>query len=185
MNYVVRVSFATLLCTALFGQTPTASVNGSVVDTSGAIVPDARVTVVNQETNAVSQRPTAPDGTFTIINLLPGTYVLTVQKDGFKRVALPPFKLDVNQTLTQQIRLEVGTPTETVSVSANAVSVMIHRASTELGTTIDEQMTHELPLNGRNFTELLILQPGVNPDEHSPGRQRHRQRRWRQHRHSR
>jgi hypothetical protein len=165
VNFVVRVLLATLfiLSANLFGQTPTASVNGSVVDTSGAVVPDARVTVVNQETNVVSQRSTAPDGTFTIINLLPGSYVLTVQKDGFKRVALPPFKLDVNQTLTQQIHLEVGTPTETVTVSANAVSVMIQRASTELGTTIDEQMTHELPLNGRNFTELLILQPGVNP----------------------
>jgi len=147
----------------LFAQTPTAVVTGTVVDPSGATVPDAKVTVVSQETNVRSEKTTNADGTFTIINLLPGEYVLTVEKSGFKRAALPVFKLDVNQTFTQKITLEVGNSTEEVTVSANSVEVMVQRATTELGTTIDEQAMHELPLNGRNFTELLILQPGVNP----------------------
>jgi hypothetical protein len=76
---------------------------------------------------------------------------------------MPVFKLDVNQTLTQTIKLQLGSSTETVTVDANSIGVMLQRASTELGTTIDEQMMHDLPLNGRNFTELLITQPGVNP----------------------
>jgi len=156
--FVLLVSTATL-----FAQTPTAVVNGTVVDTSGAMVPDARVIAVNQETNFASQKNTAADGTFTIINLLPGNYVLTVEKSGFKKAALPVFKLDVNQTLTEKIELQVGSSAETVTVSAESVGVMLQRATTELGTTIDEQMMHELPLNGRNFTELLILEPGVNP----------------------
>ncbi len=109
--------------------------------------------------------------------------MLTAEKSGFKTAALPVFKLDVNQTLTQKITMQVGSSTETVTVSAESVGVMLQRASTELGTTIDEQAMHELPLNGRNFTELLILQPGVNPHEYGAGRQRHRQRGWRQHRH--
>ncbi len=155
---VCLVSAATL-----FGQTPTAVVTGAVVDPSGATVPDARVTVVNQETNVVSQTSTNAAGAFTILNLLPGSYLLTVEKTGFKKVELPAFKLDVNQTLTQNITLAVGATSETVTVNADAVGVMIQRASTELGTTIDEEAMHELPLNGRNFTELLILQPGVNP----------------------
>src|SRR5580698_2474020 len=146
-----------------FAQTPTATVNGSVTDPSGAAVPDARVTVVNQDTNVASSKNTNADGTFTIINLLPGNYTLTASKAGFKNVALPPFKLDVNQTLTQNLHMEVGASTDTVTVSADSVSVMIQRSSTELGTTIDEQEMHELPLNGRNFTELLITQPGNNP----------------------
>src|SRR5271165_2099386 len=154
--FVLLVSAA-----ALFAQTPTAVVNGSVVDTSGAVVPDARVVAINQETNVVSQKATAADGTFTIINLLPGNYAVTVEKSGFKKAALPVFKLDVNQTLTERIELQVGSSAETVT--AESVGVMLQRATTELGTTIDEQMMHELPLNGRNFTELLILQPGVNP----------------------
>jgi hypothetical protein len=150
------------VCSVSFAQTPTAVVNGTVVDSSGANVPDASVVVINQETNVVSQKTTAADGTFTIINLLPGNYALTVEKGGFKKAALPVLKLDVNQTLTEKIVLEIGSSLETVTVSAESVGVMLQRATTELGTTIDEQMMHELPLNGRNFTELLILQPGMN-----------------------
>jgi hypothetical protein len=148
---------------ALLAQTPTASVNGSVLDPSAAVVAEARVTVTNQDTNIASQALTNPEGLFTIINLLPGRYTLTVEKAGFKRVALPVFKLDVNQTLTETIKLEVGATSDTISVNENAVEVMIQRSSTELGTTINETTLHEAPLNGRNFTELLILQPGVNP----------------------
>ncbi len=161
---VASLVFVCLISAAMLpAQTPTAVVNGSVLDSSGATVPDARVTVVNQETNFASVKDTSSDGSFTIINLLPGNYLLTVEKTGFKKVALPVFKLDVNQTLTEKITLQIGASTETVTVSADSVGVMVQRASTELGTTIDEQMMHELPLNGRNFTELLITQPGVNP----------------------
>jgi hypothetical protein len=163
-NAVVAVILTGLVSSAaLFAQTPTAVINGTVVDPSGAIVPDAKVTVVNQETNIVSTKNTSSDGSFNIINLLPGSYLLTVEKNGFKKAALPVFKLDVNQTLTEKITLQVGATSETVTVSAESIGVMIQRASTELGTVIDEQAMHELPLNGRNFTELLILQPGMNP----------------------
>jgi len=166
----VALIFVCLVSTAtLFAQTPTAVVNGTVVDSSGATVPDAKVTVVNQATNVVSVKSTNVDGTFTIINLLPGNYTLTVEKSGFKKVALPAFKLDVNQTLTETIPLEVGASTETVTVSAESVGVLVQRSSTELGTTMDEQMMHELPLNGRNFTQLMVLQPGVNPMDTSQG----------------
>src|SRR5579872_2315113 len=151
------------LSTELRAQTPTAVINGTIVDTSGASVPDALVKVVNQETNVASEKRAAADGAFTIINLLPGNYVLTVEANGFKKVALPVFKLDVNQTLTQRITMEVGSTSETVTVNAESVGVMVQRSSTELGTIMDEKMIHELPMNGRNFTALLILQPGVNP----------------------
>ncbi len=168
-NVAVRVATASLVFAFLaspvttVAQTPTAAVNGTVVDPSGASIPDARVRVVNRETNIASEKNTSSDGTFAMINLLPGNYGLTVEKTGFKKVALPSFKLDVNQTLTEKIALDVGSSTETVTVSAESIGVMLQRASTELGTTIDEQMMHELPLNGRNFTELLVTQPGVNP----------------------
>lgn len=160
---VLTATAQLLFAAALLAQNPTAVVNGSVTDPSGAAVPDARVTVVNQQTNVVSSRTTGVDGTFSIINLIPGNYTLVVEKNGFKKASLPPFKLDVNQTLTQTIALQVGATSDTVTISAESIGVMLQRSSTELGTTIDEQMVHELPLNGRNFTQLLILQPGVNP----------------------
>ena len=172
LGQAAALATALLLLSAtatLFAQTPTAVVNGAVVDPSGAIVPDAKVTVVNQDTNISSTKTTGADGTFTIINLLPGTYTLTVEKTGFKRIALPAFKLDVNQTLTENLALQVGESTQTVTVSAESVGVMVQRSTTELGTTFDEKMAHELPLNGRNFTQLLILQPGVNPVDTSQG----------------
>ena len=153
----------------LFAQTPTAVVNGAVTDPSGAGVPDARVTIVNQQTNVSSFKNTNTDGTYIIINLLPGNYILTVTKEGFKKLSVPPFKLDVNQNLTENLTLQVGASTDTVTVSADSVGVMVQRASTELGTTFDENMVHELPLNGRNFTQLLVLQPGINPVDTSQG----------------
>jgi hypothetical protein len=162
-----RIAAAYLLAgfavASLWAQTPTAVVNGTVVDASGAAVPDATVTAISQDTNVATTKNSGADGSFTLLNLLPGNYVLTAQKSGFKKLALPAFKLDVNQTLTQKLVLQVGDVSDTVTVSAESVGVMLQRASTELGTTIDEQAMHELPLNGRNFTQLLILQPGINP----------------------
>jgi hypothetical protein len=86
---VIPAILTFLAAPTLFAQTPTAVVNGTVVDPSGAAVPDARVTVVNQETNVASTKTTNGGGTFNIINLLPGNYVLTVEKGGFKKIGLP------------------------------------------------------------------------------------------------
>src|SRR5690242_17475281 len=165
-----------LLCLSFFAltapslaQTPTAVVAGTVLDATGGAIPEATVTAINEATGVRSQKKTGADGTFTIINLLPGNYELTVEKEGFKKAALPPFKLDVNQTLTQTITLAVGSSTETVTINSESVEVMVQRSSTELGTTIDELMVHQLPMNGRNFSELLVLQPGVNPMDTSQG----------------
>jgi hypothetical protein len=151
------------LSAPLFAQTPTAMVTGTVIDSSGATVPGAQVKVVNQDTNVTSEKTTNTAGQFTVINLLPGRYALSVSKNGFKTLALPVFELQVNQTLTENVTMQVGSVTETVEVSASSVAATIQSATTELGTTIDEEDVHELPLNGRNFTQLLLLQPGVNP----------------------
>src|SRR5580700_9741460 len=124
---------------ALHAQTPTAVVNGTVLDTTGGTVEGAVVKLTNTETNIVSQTNTNSAGFFTFINLLPGHYTLTVTKDGFKTDSLPVFELVVNQTLTEKLKLEVGTTTQTVEVKADDGGQMIQRSTTELGTIIDEQ----------------------------------------------
>ncbi len=146
---------------ALKAQTPTATVTGTVVDSSGGVIAGASVKITNVETKVVTEKDTNQDGAFTIINLLPGTYTLTVEKTGFKMVQLAVFPLDVNQTLTEKLTMDVGSVTETVTVSASSINQMIQSSSTELGTLLDQQAMQDLPLNGRNFTELLVLQPGV------------------------
>jgi len=119
---------------ALFAQTPTAEVNGSVVDSSGGTVPGADVKVTNEDTNIVSDTDTNQDGAFTIVNLPPGNYVLSAEKSGFKTISLPVFTLDVNQTLTEKLTMQVGSSSETVTVSAQGA--LLQSSSAELGTTI-------------------------------------------------
>jgi hypothetical protein len=157
---VVLLAAALLFgCCGLFAQTPTGEVNGTVVDSSGGTVPGADVKAINQDTNIVSETNTNQDGAFTIVNLPPGNYVLTVEKAGFKSITLPVFALDVDQTLTEKLALQVGSSSETVTVTAQGA--LLQSSSAELGTTIEQQMVGQLPLNGRNFTELEIDQPGV------------------------
>jgi outer membrane receptor protein involved in Fe transport len=145
----------------LYAQTPTAEVTGVVLDSTGKTIPGASVKVTNQETNVASQIATNLDGTFTIINLLPGKYLLTVVKPGFKTITVPAITLDVNQILTEKLTMQIGSTEETVTVTGEAVQ--IQSSSAELGTTINPEMVAQLPLNGRNFTELEIDQPGVTP----------------------
>jgi len=154
---------------ALYAQMPNAVVNGTVLDSTGAVVTDAEVKVTNEATNVVSRTRTNGAGAFTVINLMPGHYVLQVTKSGFKTINIPSFELQVNQTLNEKLQMEVGAASETVEVSASSIGALIQSASTELGTTIDEKQMDELPLNGRSFTQLLILQPGVNPLNTSQG----------------
>ena len=157
--WLVAVLLLPVSC--LFAQTPTAEVNGVVLDNAGKTIPDALVKVTNLATNIVSVIRTNEDGTFTIINLQPGSYILTAEKSGFKIITLPAFTLDVNQILTEKLTMEVGSTEETVTITGEATQ--IQSSSAELGTTIDREMVAQLPMNGRNFTETEIDQPGVTP----------------------
>ena len=146
---------------ALHSQTATGEVNGTVTDSQGAVVPDATVKLVNQATKIETSRPTNGSGYFTFINVQPGSYVVQVEKTGFKKVTISAFDVGVNQTVTQSIKLDVGAVDQTVEVSAS--STLIEPTTTELGTVIGTRAVNELPLNGRNFTQLLTLTPGVTP----------------------
>jgi len=145
----------------LRAQRATGEVNGTVIDKSGGAVPGATVKLTNQGTKIVTQVQTNQSGYFLFINVLPGTYVLSVEQTGFKMAQVPPFDISVNQTLTQNMVLDVGSITDTVMVTAEAP--LLQASSSELGSVISEKAVVELPLNGRNFTQLLILTPGANP----------------------
>src|SRR6202050_525652 len=160
-SIVLLVAVLLFASSRLLAQTTTAEVNGVVLDTTGNTIQGASVKVANQETNIVSTIQTNQDGTFTIINLLPGTYVMSVEKSGFKTITLPVFTLDVNQIVTQKLTMQIGAMQETVTVTGQAMQ--LQTASAELGTTVDPLMVAALPMNGRNFTETEIDQPGVTP----------------------
>ena len=152
-------SFAT--AAVVHAQTASGEVNGTVTDSSGGLVAGATVMLTNQATKIADRITTNSDGYFVFINIKPGRYVLGAEAKGFKTTQISPFDVGVNQTVTQAVRLEVGAIAEHVVV--NAAAVMLEGSTSDLGTVIEERAVNDLPLNGRNFTQLLTLTPGVTP----------------------
>ena len=167
---MATILLVVLLVTAgvAHAQTATGEVNGTVTDKSGGFVAGASVMLANQATKIEDRVTTNSDGYFGFINVKPGTYVLGVEAKGFKITQVSPFDVGVNQTVTQTVRLEVGAINEKVVVSAEAV--MLEGSTSELGTVITQKAVNDLPLNGRNFTQLLTLTPGVTPISTSQNR---------------
>jgi len=162
----LSLSFAfalALLPAALMAQRTTGVINGTVTDPEARVIEGVAVTLTNRDTNIVSRTTTNGSGAFVFLNIDPGPYVLKFEKQGFRTISVPSFNLTVNQTLTENEMMSVGATTETVEVSADHVGVLLQKSNSELGTVIQAQEIQQLPLNGRNFTSLLVLSPGVTP----------------------
>ncbi len=164
---VVVCAVSLALAPAVYGQTATGQVNGTVSDPSGGAIAGATVRLTNEGTNIVSQTDTNATGYYLFLNVQPGSYSLAVEMAGFKSVRLPVLNVAVNQAITQNVRLDVGAVSEAVTVTAE--TPLLQQSSSELGSVIAENSVRELPLNGRNFTQLLILTPGAIPVSTSQG----------------
>jgi Carboxypeptidase regulatory-like domain/TonB dependent receptor len=141
--------------------TASAALNGTVRDSSGAVVSNATITLRNTKTGFEQVTKSNGTGNYSLVNISPGSYVATTSIQGFSTAESPVFNLSVNQTATINFNLKVGAVTSTVQVSAGAVQ--IESSTAELGMVIGRTEVNALPLNGRNFTELLLLAPGVSP----------------------
>ena len=161
-----------IVCIALslpaFAQSRGGEVNGTITDSTGAVVPGATVTLTNQATNIQTHVNSNNSGYFIFLNVQPGTYEVSVEKPGFNRGQIPNFQVGVSQTLTQNFQLTPGAVATTVEVTAQAP--LVDNSTTELGTVIETRAVNDLPLNGRNFTQLLTLTPGVTPVSTSQNR---------------
>lgn len=145
---------------AIWAQTPTAAVNGTVLDGTGAAVPGTTVVLEETTTKVRRETVTGNTGVYAFTNLLPGSYTLQVSHAGFGSRKSDRFILNVNQTPTIDFNLEVGTVGESVAV--HAVGTEVQASTSELGAVIQSERIADLPLNGRNFTQLLALTPGVS-----------------------
>src|SRR5687768_7986457 len=145
-----------------------AKVTGTVTDPNGAAVPGAVVKLLNQATKIEVETTTNESGYFNLANVNPSMYSLRVEVPGFKGIHSAPFSVGVNEAVVQDITLTVGAVSETVEITAGAE--LIQQASSDLGTVIPEKVVQDLPLNGRNFTQLLTLTPGVTPVSTSQNR---------------
>lgn len=151
------------LNSSLFGQTASASISGHVSDQNNAGVPDAIVQVTNLDTQIATTAKSGTTGLYVFPSLQPGNYEIKVSKTGFRGTVIPHLTLGVQENISHDFVLTIGTATETVTVIADPAAVLVQSTSSELGTVVGQKQIQELPLNGRNFTELLSLTPGAIP----------------------
>ncbi len=148
-----------LVCSTASAQSFRSTVVGDVTDQSGAGVPGAKVTVTQKGTNFTQTAITNEEGKYTIPSLQPASYTLRVDKTGFKVALNSEITLETDQTLRFDVSLEVGGVNETVTVE-DSPSV-INAETPEKGEVIVQRQVQELPLNGRDFTDLAKLVPGI------------------------
>jgi len=156
----ITLWFTVLLIFAgrLFAQA-TGTILGTVTDATGAIVPNAKVTVTNTATNVEFRTVTSSAGDYNAPDLNPGPYKVTVEAQGFQKYVTIGLVLTVNQRLRADAAMKPGAVTETVETSAQAVA--LNTDSAELANLISTQQVEELPLNGRNFMQLLLVGAGA------------------------
>jgi hypothetical protein len=154
-----------LVCGMVVWTTPAyadnlyASIRGTVVDPSGAFVPDAKLTATNIATGLSYSATSSKDGLFAFLQLPIGDYSVKVEKSGFKTFTEGHIHLDLDQIFNLRATMELGVVSDTVTVEAN--SAQVETTSMQLGATVTGSQIDQLPLNGRNWTQLMQLQPGV------------------------
>jgi outer membrane receptor protein involved in Fe transport len=143
-------------------QDATGKITGVVTDPSGAVVPNAKITVISSATNENYKAVTNSSGIYQILQLPIGLYRVAVEATGFRPAAAQPkTPLEINQTLRIDIQLQIGDVHGEVTVESNASRVETENST--IGATVTGQAIFELPLNGRNTLDLLKTQPGVSP----------------------
>lgn len=155
------ISVLPFLCSSpASAQRITGSIVGIVTDTTGAVVPEAKVTLLSLDTGREMGTTSAPDGTYTFAQLLPGRYSVRVERQGFERKIVTDIKLSADQTARVDLTLSVGAVTTTVEVSAGGAALLQTQTS-ELAQVVENRKIRELPLNGRNFVQLGATTAGV------------------------
>jgi hypothetical protein len=167
MNRILRTAVLGFLCTLLIlplanqvasADDVYAKIRGTATDSTGAVIAGVQVTATNTLTNYSKTVTSQSTGLFEFVQLPIGTYTVTATKQGFRTFKSVGNVLVVNQVLDLPVQLAVGAVSETVEVKANAVQVQTD--NTQQGTLVNTQQIVDLPLIGRNFTQLEQLAPG-------------------------
>jgi len=160
--FAVAFVFAILFSIPTSAQVASGVILGVVKDASGGVVSGATVTAHNTETNVDRTQSTGDDGAYRFAGLPVGRYDVKAEKEGFKPTTQRNVVLDVSQELVIGFALQVGASSQQVEVTGEAP--VVNTTSGQLGGLVNEEKITELPLNGRNFLDLSLLQPGVTAD---------------------
>src|ERR1700728_374415 len=149
-----------ILCASLAAQTTTGSVRGTITDSSGAIIPQAKVTVTDTATGVQTVATTNQAGEYSIRFLQIGQYTLRVEANGFEVANYGPFPLEIDQTAKVDIPLTVGSASTTIRVNEEYQPILQTENATN-GETFTENTINSVPLNGRDFSQLTVFTPGA------------------------
>src|SRR5690348_10102556 len=156
-----------LACLQVVAQTSVGTILGVVKDSSGAVVPGATVTIQNVETSETRTATTGDDGSYRVPALAVGHYSVKIEKSGFQTQTQQNLVLNVTQELVANATLQVGSSAQEVVVTSEAP--LVNTTTSTLGGLVDEQRIASLPLNGRNYIDLSLLQAGVTRKTNSSG----------------
>src|SRR6266699_601354 len=146
----------------VFAQSPTGTILGTVKDPSGAVVLGVTITAQNVDNGASRSISTDETGAYRLAALPVGHYDLRVESPGFKSTTQKGLVLDIGEEAGLNFTLEVGTTLQEVVVTGEAP--LVNTTTASLGGVVSEKKVAELPLNGRNVVDLVLLQPGVSQD---------------------
>ena len=156
--FALTLAACVFLTSSSEGQTTGATISGTVADPSGSVIPATTIVIRNTATGVETTVTSNPQGFYTVPNLQPGEYVLRASAKGFS-VSQAHIDLEVGEQTLVNISMQPGTVTESVEVLD--VTPAMELASSQISDVVDAQTVRELPLNGRDWTQLATLQPGV------------------------
>src|SRR5271154_195162 len=142
-----------------FGQIDRGAIAGRILDASGAVVPSARVTITNKATGVEANTSVDSDGEYQVLALIPGTYSVKASAAGFDSVLRDDIHLHVQDHLSINFSLKVGSVNTQIVVTGG--ESILETQSADIGSVVNEQHINDLPLNGRRYADLALLEPGV------------------------
>jgi outer membrane receptor protein involved in Fe transport len=160
------IAFVALLCSsfppAALAQSATGEIQGTIVDQSGAVLPGVTVSIVNTATGATREVATDADGLFGVPGLPVGPYEVTASLQGFAVQRQPDVRVQVGQAITLRLQLQVAAVAETITVAGT--SPVLETTRSQVSSVVNATAVANLPANGRNFIDFVLLTPGVTRD---------------------
>jgi hypothetical protein len=168
-NSLIFLSVFLLAVTGVQAQTGTSAVGGTILDSQGKAVPNAKVTLIDTATNTARTTKSTDSGTYEFDLIKPGNYRLEVEAKGFNKTVVDNVLALIGKQTENNVQLGVGSFSTTVEVRANAQDAVINTQDASLGNTFESSQITQLPLEGRNLVDLLSLQPGTTHEGYVTG----------------